>query len=75
METFDPSSLGRKVKNVVGVVSIKDIFEDIMQEELIDEDVHLDSTPINDNQLRKRNSNLKHVELKNKNNDMSETLI
>ena len=38
--TFDESKKGQALDNVVGLISIKDIFEDIMQEELVDEDKH-----------------------------------
>lgn len=41
--TYDPSSKVQKIKNIVGLINIKDIFEDIMQEELHDEDFHFDS--------------------------------
>ena len=42
--TYDPNSKTQKIKNIVGLICLKDIFEDIMQEELIDEDFHFDST-------------------------------
>jgi CBS domain containing-hemolysin-like protein len=52
------------VGNIVGLISIKDIFEDIMQEEIIDEDMHLDSTLPNNLNFKKRSSISKNIELK-----------
>ena len=65
MSTFDPNQRGQLIKNVVGVISIKDIFEDIMQEELIDEDIHFDSTAQNNfNFLKKNKLSKQNIELK-----------
>lgn len=48
-------------------MSIKDIFEDIMQEELLDEDIHFDSTaPQNLKFQKKRGSINQKIEMKNK---------
>lgn len=49
----------------MGLISIKDIFEDIMQEEIIDEDLHLDSTIPNNLDFTKRANMAKQIELKN----------
>lgn len=47
LATYDPNANVQVVKNIVGLICIKDIFEDIMQEELIDQDYHFDSTAPN----------------------------
>lgn len=43
MASYDPNTKIQKITNIVGLINIKDIFEDIMQEELNDEDFHFDS--------------------------------
>lgn len=53
---------GEKIKNVVGLISIKDIFEDIMQEEIIDEDQHVVSSDPKGKKFRVRSSIFQSME-------------
>ena len=65
MATYEPNLRGQCIKNIVGLISIKDIFEDIMQEELIDEDGHFDSeSPNIQNNFIKNTLSKQTIELK-----------
>ena len=76
LSTIDPSGKNMIVKNIVGVICLKDIFEDILQEELEDQDPHLDSLVPNQLQHGKNSfheSNL--IELGNVRDSKRENLI
>lgn len=81
LDTVDLSGKNMVVSNVVGVICLKDIFEDILQEELEDQDHHFDSQMPN-NQFQYGQGGLKEIkekklklELKDITDDKQEPLI